>query len=95
MNATRWKSLSGFAAYLESSCEDGPNKLGLHWKIDRDQRREYQKQNGGVGEIDEINIMLIDVRAEEDRLRKEREISGRERDRKREEKHIQKQIRLA
>jgi len=39
--------------------------------------------------------MLVDVRAEEDRLRKEQEISGRERDRKREEKHIQKQIKLA
>ena len=95
MSATRWRSLHGFSAHLESSCEDGPNKLGLHWKVDRGQRREYQKQDGGVGEIDEIKIMLIDVRAEEDRLRKETEISGRERDRKYEEKHIQKQIKLA
>jgi len=40
MSATRWKSLTAFANYLDDSCKNGleANKLGLRWKIGNQSR---------------------------------------------------------
>ena len=94
MSGTRFGSLNGFAHYLQESSKDGPNHRGLIWKL-QTETREFSKENGGIGQIDELNLMLVDRKAEEDNKRREQEISGRELERKREEKQIEKQIKMA
>ena len=46
LSSTRWKSVTGFAMFLQFSSEDGPNRLGLEWKLEKE-TREYQKEHGG------------------------------------------------
>ena len=75
--------------FLQFSSEDGPNRLGLEWKLEKE-TREYQKEHGGAGSIEELKIMLLDTKAEQERIRKANEISGRDFDKMREEKHLEK-----
>ena len=77
--------------FLQFSSEEGPNRLGLEWRLEKE-TREYQKEHGGVGEIEELKIMLLDTKAEQERIRKQNEVSGRDFDRMREEKELERQI---
>ena len=82
MSTTRFNSLNGFATYLHYSSEEGPNRLGFEWKL--------QKMVGEVEDNDQVCIMLLDTKAEKERIRKENEITPREFDRKRDEKMLEK-----
>ena len=68
--------------------------MGLEWRLEKE-TREYQKEHGGVGAIEELKIMLLDTKAEQERIRKQNEVSGRDFDRMREEKELERQIQKA
>mmetsp|Transcript_17819 Transcript_17819/g.30213 ORF Transcript_17819/g.30213 Transcript_17819/m.30213 type:complete len:271 (+) Transcript_17819:83-895(+) len=74
-----------------------PNKFGLIWKVAKGSRSFKKENSDDLGSIDEIKVMLIDYQSIVDKERRERDQLkyGREAEKKREQKHLDKQIQLA
>ena len=106
MSATRWKSLHGFALYLESCCmdenqEEGepirmkPNRYGLVWKIGKQTRLIKHTLNPtmGVNAPLESSVEEITIMLIDEKAAKDKERLG-DKQRAREEEKKREEDRL-